>query len=115
VNRLLASILIALAVVSCPLVALSQPATKTFRVGYLGSDPPPYTYFEAFRAGLRRLGYVEGQNIIVEGRHADGRADRLPTLASELAGLKLDVIVAAGGPATQAARRRAVRVRWSSA
>ena len=102
--RLAVSILLALTM-AAPLAISAQPATKVFRVGYLGSDPPPYTYFEAFRAGLRRLGYVEGQNIIVEGRHADGRADRLPALASELAGLKLDVIVAAGGPAAQAARK----------
>src|SRR5688500_4007408 len=102
--RLAASILLAL-VMATPLAVSAQPATKVFRVGYLGSDPPPYTYFEAFRAGLRRLGYVQGQNIIVEGRHADGRADRLAALASELSSLKLDVIVPAGVPAAQAARK----------
>ncbi len=60
---------------------------------------------EAFRQGLRDLGYVEGQNIIIEWRWAEGRPERLPDLAAELVRLKLDAIVTAGTPAIQAARK----------
>ena len=64
----------------------------------------PRLFLEAFRAGLRRLGYVEGKNIIIESRHAEGRAERLPALASELVGLKVDVLVAVSGPVARTAR-----------
>jgi putative ABC transport system substrate-binding protein len=59
---------------------------------------------EAFRHGLRELGYVEGQNIVIESRWAEGNYDRLPGLAAELVGLKMDVIVAAAVPAIRAAK-----------
>ena len=52
---------------------------------------------EAFRQGLRKLGYVEGKNIVIEYRHAEGKYDRLPRLAAELVRLKVDLIVIAGG------------------
>ena len=63
---------------------------------------------EAFRHGLRELGYVEGKNIVVEWRSADGKPDRLPALAAELVRLKVDVIVTAGPPATRAAKEATV-------
>jgi ABC-type uncharacterized transport system substrate-binding protein len=106
-QRLAASILIVVAVVAVPLAAHAQPATKVFRVGYLGGENASSPFFEAFRAGLRRLGYVEGRNITIESRHAQGRADRLPDLANELVALKVDVLVAASGPVAQVARRAA--------
>src|SRR5688572_7906307 len=96
-KRLLgASILMAVTVIAAPswlLAAGAQPATKVFRIGYLGLEPSSSPYLDAFRDGLRRLGYVEGQNIILESRFAEGRGDRLPALASELVALKVDVIV----------------------
>ncbi len=109
-NPLAALILMAAAVVAVPLAADAQPATKAFRIGYLGLEPSPSPYLEAFRAGLRRVGYVEGQNITIESRFADGKADRLPALASELVGLKVDVIVGVTGGAAQAAKNASVTI-----
>jgi putative tryptophan/tyrosine transport system substrate-binding protein len=103
--RLAASILLAL-VTAAPLAAHAQTApTRGFRVGYLGLESAPSPYLEAFRAGLRRLGYIEGQNMTIDARDADGKPDRLPAAAQELVGLKPDVIVAISGPAAQAARK----------
>jgi len=59
---------------------------------------------ESLRAGLRELGYVEGKNLVIESRWADGNYDRLPKLASELVGLKVDLILTSGTPGTRAAR-----------
>jgi putative tryptophan/tyrosine transport system substrate-binding protein len=98
---LIASVVIA----AVPIAARAQPATKVFRVGYLGIEPAPSPYLDAFRDGLRRLGYVEGRNITIESRLADGNADRLPALAAELAGLKVDVIVGISGSVAQAAKK----------
>jgi len=83
-----------------------QPA-KLHRIGYLGGTPPsaePYL-FEGFFQGLRELGYVEGQNFLLEGRYYGDRVERLPALAAELVQLKVDVIVAGGPPAPEAAQR----------
>jgi putative ABC transport system substrate-binding protein len=85
--------------VAWPLAARAQQAGKIWHIGLL---TPEYRR-EAFRQGLRELGYVEGQNIIVEYRPAD-RADQLPALAAELVNLKVDVIVAGGSQAVRAAQ-----------
>ena len=61
----------------------APPPPRIARIGWLGFDVPP-SWREAFREGLHDLGYVEGQNIIIEFRDGDGRADRLPELAAEL-------------------------------
>src|SRR2546429_8319603 len=82
-----------------PLAAAAQQAGKEPRIGYLQvtspSDRPPL--LDAFRQGLRELGWVEGQNIVIDYRFAEGRLDRLPDLAAELVRLKVDIIVSAGG------------------
>src|SRR5215471_14932765 len=76
----------------------AQQPKKVPRIGFLAvSLIPNSPNREAFRQGLRGLGYVEGKNIIVEYRYAEGNLDRLPNLAAELVRLKVDVIVAAGG------------------
>ena len=87
-------------------LAQAQQPTKIVRVGYLNpGDPVSRTYrTEAFRQGLKELGYVEGKNIIIEYRFAEARPERLPELARELVGLKVDIIFAGGGPATKAAK-----------
>jgi putative ABC transport system substrate-binding protein len=104
-----------LIVLAAPLTAEGQPATKIPRIGYLSIGHGPSATspsgsrqsvgLDAFRQGLRELGYVEGQNILVEYRYADGRADRLPALAAELVGLRVDLIVAIGNRAVSAARQ----------
>ena len=91
---------------AAPLAAEAQQAEKVYRIGYLsaGSDTSNPRVREAFRQGLRELGWVEGQNIIIEYRWAEGRFDRLPDLAAELVRLKVDVLVAAPTPAALAAK-----------
>jgi putative ABC transport system substrate-binding protein len=86
--------------------AKAQQPTKIARIGYLSSgDAVSRGYrIEAFRQGLKELGYIEGKNIIIEYRFAEARADRLPELARNLVRLKVDIIFAQGGPATEAAK-----------
>ncbi len=83
------------------LAAVAQPAGKIPRIGLFSGGAPPGP--NAFRQGLKDLGYVEGQNIVIEDRFAKSYADLAP-LAAELVRLKVDVIVAFGTPATQVAR-----------
>src|SRR2546430_8544109 len=85
--------------------AAAQPSEKIGRLGFLGVNAAPSKAFiEAFRRGLTELGYVEGQNIIIEYRWAEGKPDRLPKLAAELVALKVDVIFAAAAPVIRAAK-----------
>jgi putative ABC transport system substrate-binding protein len=102
--------ILALGVLAAPLAAEAQPAGKVPRVGYLSpfsdSDPEIQRGLDVFRQALRELGYVEGQNVAIEYRFAEGKAERLPDLATELVRLKVDVIVTVGGvPPAQAAQR----------
>src|SRR5215510_11896053 len=87
-------------------VALAQQQVKIPRIGYLDavSLSVNAARLEAFRQGLRTLGYVEGKNIFIEWRSADGKLDRLPALAAELVQLKVDIIVTGGRSATRAAK-----------
>ena len=92
---------------AAPLAAGAQSAGKVYRIGYLSTGSASGTYIrplEAFRQGLRELGWVEGQNIVIEYRYAEGRIDRLPGLAEELVRLKPDIIVASPTPSALAAR-----------
>src|SRR5262249_52380764 len=75
--------------------AEAQQTKKIHRIGYLtaNTSDAELPRLEAFRQALRELGHVEGQNIAIEYRHAEGKFDPLPGLAAELVGLKLDVIV----------------------
>jgi putative ABC transport system substrate-binding protein len=86
--------------------AEAQPPTKIPRIGYLNTTSPSAiaARIEAFRRGLRELGHEEGKNIVIEYRHAEGKPDRLPTLAAELVRLKVDVIVTTGPTVTRAAK-----------
>ena len=82
-----------------------QPPDKVGRLGFLGFDAvASKPFIEAFRRGLTELGYVEGQNMIIEYRWAEGKPDRLPKLAAELVALKVDVIFAAAAPVIRAAK-----------
>src|SRR5262245_25178222 len=94
---------------AAPRAVRAQPQTgRVYRLGLLvpSAPPPPSTppgLFSYMRAGLRELGYREGQNLVVEQRYAEDRSERLPALAQELVRLNLDVIVAVAG-AVQAAK-----------
>jgi putative ABC transport system substrate-binding protein len=93
-----------LGLLAAPLAAEGQPAGKGYRVGYMSLAPGLSPRSEAFRQGLRDLGYVEGQNITIEYRWAQGKPTRLRDLAAELVRLKVDVIVTGGPTATRAAK-----------
>jgi ABC-type uncharacterized transport system substrate-binding protein len=98
--------MLASGLVAAPLAAEAQPAGKIYRIGYLSAGAPTSNplVIAAFQQGLRDLGWVEGQNIDIEYRWAEGRFDRLPDLAADLVRLKVDVIVASPTPAALAAK-----------
>ena len=103
----------ACACVAAPMTAFAQPQERRWRVGFLALRRPvslASDQFGAFPRGLRELGYVEGRNLVIEWRFADGRSDRLQALAAELVGLKVDVILAAGTQAISAARQATTTV-----
>src|SRR5262249_6951423 len=86
-----------------PMLARAQTAPRTYRIGILSLVQRPS---EAdLRQALRDLGYIEGRNLVYEARYAGGDADRMQTLAEELVRLKVDLIVTAGGPAAEAAKK----------
>ena len=92
---------------AAPMAGEAQPVKKPWRIGYLsgGSSPVMAPYVAAFREGLRNRGLIEGENIVVEYRWADGNNEKLPALAGELVALKVDLLVASGTPAAVAAKR----------
>jgi putative ABC transport system substrate-binding protein len=100
----------AAALLSAASLAIAAPADaqppQPSRIGILTAFPPVAisARIDAFRQGLKELGYVEGKNVVVDLHHADGKLDRLPALAAELARLKVDVIVSGGPQATRPAR-----------
>ena len=98
--------MVGMGLLAAPLRLAAQSARRVPHVGYLFSFTPAEGahLWEACRQGLRELGYVEGQNIVLEPRWADGRYERLPELAAELVQLKVDVIVSAATPASRAAK-----------
>ena len=89
-----------------PLAARAQQPSRVPKIGYLSpvSASSGFLAYEMFRQGLRELGYVDGTNIVIEYRFADGQFDQLPALAAELVQLKVDVIVTAVTQASLAAR-----------
>jgi putative ABC transport system substrate-binding protein len=89
-----------------PFVSRAQQARKVYRIGILETIPAAHNAanLDALRKGLRKLGYVEGQNLVIEYRSAEGHAERFPDMASDLMRLKVDLIVTRGTPAVQAAK-----------
>jgi putative ABC transport system substrate-binding protein len=124
-TRVLRAVVAAAAVVwlATPLVATAQPAGKAYRIGLLSATAQA-PGIAPFRQGLRDLGYVEGQSLVIDLRSAEGRYERLPALAAELVELRVDVIVAMVTHASLAARNatrpipegaaRALRIRLTS-
>src|SRR6266508_312796 len=100
------SILFVVVLLAVAVIAEAQQPKKAPRIGFLigTSLSAASARVEAFRQGLRELGYVEGKNIVIEWRSADGKNDRLPALAAELVGLKVDIIVSSGPITTRSAR-----------
>ncbi len=94
---------------AAPLRAFAQQQGKVWRIGFLAPRSRPASLdsdiFGAFSNGMRELGYVEGKNLVIEWRFADGNFERLPGLAAELVQLKVDIILASGTPATNAAQK----------
>ncbi len=99
--------ILVLGLLAAPLTAAAQPPPKIPRIGYLGAFSPSAgaPFLESFRQGLRELGYVEGQNIFIDYRWAEGRPDRFPPLAAELIQLRVDVIVTWSNAAVAALRQ----------
>jgi len=93
---------------AAPLAAQGQEAARIARIGFLSLNVVPNRHLgESFRQGLRDLGYVEGRNVVIEYRDAEGKPERLPDLAAELVALKVDVIVTGGGTPTAMAAKQA--------
>jgi putative ABC transport system substrate-binding protein len=94
---------------AAPLASLAQQQGKAWRVGFLSARRRPASldtdYYGAFPRGMRDLGYVEGKNLAIEWRFADGEYERLPGMAADLVQLKVDVIMALGAPAIVAAQK----------
>ena len=93
------------ALLAAPLAARAQPTAKIARIGWLGDMPAAGPRLEAFFQGLRDLNYVEGRNLVIEYRYAEGKPERYPALAAEVVALKVDVIVSANTLGTLAARQ----------
>src|SRR5215471_241091 len=105
-------ILIAVVLLVLGVTAEAQQPKKVPRIGYLAaaSSATDTARIDAFRRGLRELGYEEGKNIVIEHRYADGHRDRLPALAAELVRLKVDVIVTTGPTVTRAVKEATVTI-----
>jgi len=98
---------------SVPSVGIAQQPAKVWRVGFLSLrriGPLDSDFFGEFARGMRELGYIEGRNLIIDWRSAEGKVERLPELVAELLRLKADVIVAAGAQAVGAAQKATARI-----
>ncbi len=97
------------AILAMPMTSVAQKRGKVWRVGFLAPrrhlDPPEFDQYDEVARGLRELGYVEGKNLVIEWRFADGKYERLPELAQQLVDLDVDVIVVDGTTATLAVQK----------
>ncbi len=105
-------LMIALGAVLAPLVADAQAPTKVARIGWMSRGNPTASdpAMDAFRQGMRELGYMEGQNFVMEPRYADGKSELMPEQAAELERAGVDVIIAGPFEALQAAKQSTSRV-----
>src|SRR5712691_3657158 len=94
----------ALLLLAAPLAAAAQPPGKVYRIGYLGTDPPPAHLWDALLDGLRERGYSEGRNLVFERRFSEGNAERFPEFAAEMVQLRVDCILVPTTPAAIAAK-----------
>src|SRR5262245_50580063 len=107
----LRTILVAVVLLACAVIAEAQQAKKIWRLGYLSSGNPTSesARSERIRLVLRESGYLEGQNVAIEYRYAEGRQDKYPELAADLLRLKVDIILAAGGDVLIRAAKNATK------
>jgi len=106
------AVTLALAIPSLPFISQAQQPKKVPRIGYL-TAAPLFTITartDAFRQGLRKFGYVEGKNLVIEWRPSEGKLDGLPALAAELVRLKVEVIVTGGPGVTRVAKDATVTI-----
>jgi putative tryptophan/tyrosine transport system substrate-binding protein len=105
-------VVLTVGLLAAPFAAEAQPAGKAHRIGFLGNSTAALeaNLVGPFREGLRELGYVEGQNIAIEYRWAEGKYERFPSLIAELLAQRVEVIVTAGTPATQAVKKATTSV-----
>ena len=108
----LPALITAFGLLAAPLVTEAQQSTKVPRIGVLFTSPSSTlsARFEAFREGLRELGYIEGKNIVIEWRSSEEKLERLPQLAAELVRLKVEIIVSGGPTSTRAAKEATVSI-----
>src|SRR3989441_8841345 len=104
-RRIGLAVVLALGLLVLPLAVEAQQRVRVHRIGFLAGPTLPTSDSDGFRQGLREHGYVEGQNLLLEWRVADGRDTRLPDLAAELVRLNVEVIVTMAAPAAVAAKR----------
>ena len=115
IARLTITLILGLFTLPIPTEA-QQTSTKVYRIGFLAFGHPPASDSAAasplvvFRQALRELGYVEGRNLVIEERWAEASINKLPILAAELVGLKVDIIVASGASAVRAAKRATQKI-----
>ena len=100
------AVILTVSLILAPLAAGAQQSARVYRLGFLSmrSGPTDNPHLDAFRQGLRELGYLEGRNVVLEVRYAAGSEEKLPGLAAELVRLNVDVIVAQSGVASTAAK-----------
>ena len=103
-RRIGLAVILSLGLALIPFVGGAQQTGKIYRIGYLGTDPPPAPVWEALLDGLRERGYSEGRNLLFERRFSEGYAERFPELAAELVRLHVDVIIVPTTPAALAAK-----------
>jgi putative ABC transport system substrate-binding protein len=108
----LAALAIALGLLAAPPGGEAQQAGKVWRIGYLDQGPAASNraFLDGLQQGLRERGWVEGQNIAIEARFAEGRTDQLPALAAELVRLKVDLIATTSTPAALAAKQATTKI-----
>jgi putative ABC transport system substrate-binding protein len=102
------TVILTVALLAAPIVAEAQKPGKVYRVGILGetaSDPSEVRLWQIFRAALQERGWIEGKNLLIESRWAEGNSARLPELAADLVRLKVDLIVTRGSYMVQGARK----------
>jgi len=111
-RRIGLAVVLALGLFAAPDGAGAQQVGKVWRVGYLaaGAGSENQTYLNVFRQGLRDLGYVDGQNIVIEYRWGEGKYEQLPKLVHELVKMNVDVIVAVNAPSAQAAKETTTKI-----